>query len=198
VAILLGAIVAAAAIYAWRAEWHQIIIFVPLVIWFAVLLSPLLAAIAVGILIALAVPVQKAEPVHYRPHRGASPLSVPLVLVILALGLTLPVPPLRERTLFLENRSAYEDLVKLAKAGQLAHEGDCDFDRAFSAPAAYDGLTGARCIYVDPTTVAFSPYQWQITLVWSAVPDPPAASVCRLDARVLDRIDAQWFICMRG
>ena len=158
-------------------------------------LSPFLLIIALGLLVALVVPLQRAEPVHYHPHRGASPVSFLVAAVCLALALFAPGLPLRERGLFLDNRADYEHLVDLAQAGTLPHGTRCQGAPWFSAPPGYERLVGDSCIVVQESTVAFRPYYRFVVLVWSSIPNTADDSACNGGKSIWDRIDSHWSVC---
>lgn len=165
------------------------------VVLLLLVLSPFLLIVVLGLLLALMVPLQRAEPVHYRPHRGASPVSFLVAAVCLALALFTPGLPLRERRLFLDNRAGYEHLVTLAQAGALPHGTHCQRAPWFTAPPGYEQLGGDNCIVVQENTVAFRPYYPFVALVWSSTPNLADDSRCESGGSMWDGIDSHWSIC---
>lgn len=89
----------------------------------------------------------------YLVKSNRHPMPLVLFFIGVACGLLLPVPPTAEETFFTSNRTKYEELVEMARDGQLQNSSECSGNDRFEPPAGYESLVGKNeCINVGSQT----------------------------------------------
>ncbi|MAT96708.1 MAG: hypothetical protein CL608_06150 [Anaerolineaceae bacterium] len=117
---------------------------------------------------------------------------------ILTASYVLPLPPVPEKTFFLEHREEFEHIVQLVQTEGLPPGiTQCQALDAYELPAGYEHLT-ARCVFVyDDAVVEFSPTYSTFSIVFVDKPENLSASWdCAIRGAVWEQLDEQWYICV--
>jgi hypothetical protein len=127
----------------------------------------------------------------------AAPMIVLVVGIILALVLPTS-PPYDTQRIFQTHRQQYEQLVDLARKGQLEHSAGCTYSSTFAAPKNYVKFS-KYCIKVDhePSfSVQFAPIIYNENIVY--IDDPSRIQDvygCDSSESTIQQLDSNWFYC---
>lgn len=117
---------------------------------------------------------------------------------ILALSYVLPLPPLPEKTFFLEYRQEFEHVIQLVQTEGLPPGiTQCQAPDAYELPNGYKHLT-ARCVFVyEGKVVEFSPTKSTFSVVYVDEPENLSLSWdCSVRGYVWEQLEDQWYICV--
>jgi succinate dehydrogenase/fumarate reductase cytochrome b subunit len=131
--------------------------------------------------------------IQEKKYKNIATLSVLLIVM----AFLLPVPLLREHSLYLSHKEEYMTLVRLAQSDQLSHNDHCK--HSLAAPEEYKKLTG-DCIFVNEkgNIVEFKPYTYLVTLSYVEVPsDIFKSSTCYKNGYIWKEINQNWYVCKR-
>lgn len=129
--------------------------------------------------------------------RGKGPIVLVIYIACVILPWSMPRITLEE-TFFAEHQSEFEEVVELARQGQIEHGGMCQY--AYLPPAGYEHLTIDKCIfveYVPALTVEFTPRVSRRLLVYAETEEALQAYVScgGSDGSIGKNIEEHWYIC---
>ena len=134
----------------------------------------------------------------FSPNGHAAPLAFFIVGSIIAF--TLPVGPRYEERLFNAHRSDFEQILHLARNGNLSHSQNCEPTRAFETPAEYKSFLG-NCVYVDFQpffSVQFWPRSYMEKIVYvedKSLINEVMGCYSSYDGYGYQQMDKNWYLC---
>ncbi len=131
--------------------------------------------------------------------RSLIPTAVLAVGIFLAFQVPMPPrPDTPEKLHFLKYRADFEQVVEMARAGEL-EPGQPDCPNGFHPPEGLEHVSAEGCIYIwrlseRGMTVEFNPLEpFYHPLVY--IENASAKQPCDGDAVIEQKIDAHWYVC---